>query len=107
MGRDTAMVGGETFSIKEIKTYYSEQIARIMIDETNRLITMLPPDAYVELYIVTGGGAYTFGEYIKKALVTNKMVAKPEDVIQPEDPVIANAEGFELVAMSRAEEADE
>ena len=101
------MVGGETFSIKEIRTYYSEQISRIMIDETNRLITMLPPDAYVELYIVTGGGAYTFGDYIKKALVTNKMVAKVEDVIIPEDPVMANAEGFELVAMSRAEEADE
>ena len=35
------------------------------------------------------------------------MVAKADDVIVPEDPVMANAEGFELVAMSRAEEADE
>ena len=61
----------------------------------------------IELYIVTGGGAYTFGDDIKNALVTNKMVAKAEDVIIPEDPVMSNAEGFELVAMSKAEEADE
>ena len=101
------LIDGKTFSIKEIKTYYTSQISRIMIDETNRLISMLPPDAYVELYIVTGGVAYTFGDDIKNALVANKMVAKAEDVIIPEDPVMSNAEGFELVAMSKAEEADE
>ena len=82
------LVGVKTFSIKEIKHYYTSQISRIMIDETNRLISMLPPDAYVELYIVTGGGAYTFGDDIKNALVTNKMVVKAEDVIIPEDPVM-------------------
>ncbi|MHA1714752.1 MAG: hypothetical protein ACTSXP_03845, partial [Promethearchaeota archaeon] len=68
LGRDEVMLGGEMFSIKEVKEYYAEQIARIMVDETERLISSLPPDAYIELYICCGGGAYTFGEFIRLAL---------------------------------------
>ena len=103
LGRDQVMLGGETFSIKEVKEYYAEQIARIMVDETERLIASLPPDAFVELYICCGGGAYTFGEHIRNALAEMKMIAKPEDCIIPDDPVMSNAMGFELVAQSRSQ----
>lgn len=106
LGRDTVSLGGETFSIKEVRNYYAEQIARIMVDETERLISSMPPDAFVELYICTGGGAYTFGKFIQQALVDMKMVAKPEDCYIPENPVMSNAMGFELVANSRAEGDD-
>ncbi|MHA1684011.1 MAG: hypothetical protein ACTSUE_23940 [Promethearchaeota archaeon] len=101
LGREDVMLGGERFSIKEVRDYYADQIARIMVDETERLISTLPPDAYVELYICCGGGAYTFGEFIRNALADMKMVAKPEDCAIPEDPVMSNAMGFELVAQSR------
>ncbi|MHA1847989.1 MAG: hypothetical protein ACTSXU_10115, partial [Promethearchaeota archaeon] len=104
LGRDTVLIGGESFSIKEVKDYYAGQIARIMVDETERLISTLPPDAFVELYICCGGGAYTFGNAIRNALADMKMIAKPEDCVIPEDPVMSNAMGFELVAQSRAEE---
>ncbi|MBD3185743.1 hypothetical protein GF325_02850 [Candidatus Bathyarchaeota archaeon] len=103
LGRDDVMLGGERFSIKEVKEYYAEQIARIMVDETERLISTLPPDAYVELYICCGGGAYTFGEFIRNALAEMKMIANPEECVIPEDPVMSNAMGFELVAQSRIE----
>ncbi|HME51859.1 MAG TPA: ParM/StbA family protein [Candidatus Lokiarchaeia archaeon] len=106
LGRDAVMVGGETFSIKEIKEYYAEQIAKIMVDETERLISFMPPDAFVELYVCTGGGAYTFGSYIQQALANMKMIAAPEDCVIPEDPVMSNAMGFELVVRDRAEEKD-
>ena len=52
--KDTVMLGGQTYSIKSIKEFYADQIARVMIDEVMRLITTLPPDAYVEYYIICG-----------------------------------------------------
>lgn len=104
LGREEVMLSGEMFSIKEVKEYYAEQIARIMVDETERLISTLPPDAYVELYICCGGGAYTFGEHIRNALADMHMIAKPEDCVIPDDPVMSNAMGFELVAQSKISE---
>ncbi len=103
LGRDSVMIGGETFSIKEVKEYYAGQIAKIMVDETGRLIGFMPPDSFVELYVCCGGGAYTFGKHIQQALVNMKMISKPEDCVIPEDPVMSNAMGFELVARDRAE----
>jgi hypothetical protein len=107
LGRESVMVSGETFSIKEVKNYYAEQISKIMVDETQRLIGFMPPDSFVELYVCTGGGAYTFGSYIQKALFNMKMIAKPEDCFIPPDPVMSNAMGFELVVKDRAGDKEE
>jgi len=106
LGRDSVMITGETFSIKEVKNYYAEQIAKIMVDETERLIAFMPPDSFIELYVCTGGGAYIFGKYIQKALAQMKMIGKPEDCFIPEDPVMSNAMGFELVVRDRAEDKE-
>ena len=100
-GRDAVMIGGQTYSIKEIKEYYAKQIAKVMVDEVMRLITTLPPDAFVEYYIVCGGGAYIFGNAIKQAIVDGKLVSSAERVIIPEDPMMSNANGFELIAQSQ------
>jgi actin-like ATPase involved in cell morphogenesis len=89
--KDTVMLGGQTYSIKSIKDFYAAQIAKVMVDEVMRLISTLPPDAYVEYYIICGGGAYSFGEAIRDAIIKGKLVATPEKVIIPEDPVMSNA----------------
>lgn len=99
--RDTVMIGGQTYSIKSTRDYYAKQIAKVMIDEVMRLIASLPPDAFVEYYIICGGGAYTFGEAIKEAIIDGKLVSSPDAVIIPEDPVLSNAKGFELIAQSQ------
>lgn len=96
--RETVMIGGQTYSIKGLKDHYSKQIAKVIIDEVKRLITTLPPDAFVEFYIICGGGAYSFGDVIKEAIIEGKLVSSPENVIIPEDPVLSNAKGFELIA---------
>jgi len=96
--RDTVMIGGQTYSIKGLMDHYSKQIAKVIIDEVKRLITTLPPDAFVEFYIICGGGAYSFGDVIKEAIIEGKLVSSPENVIIPEDPVLSNAQGFELIA---------
>jgi len=97
-GKETVMLSGQTYSIKSIKEHYAKQIARVMIDEVMRLIAKLPPDAFVEYYIICGGGAYTFGDAIKEAIVNGKLVSAPDEVIIPSDPVLSNALGFELIA---------
>ncbi|MEX2683341.1 MAG: hypothetical protein Q6373_017325 [Candidatus Sigynarchaeota archaeon] len=107
LGRDSVMIGGETFSIKDVKNYYAEQISKIMVDEAARLIGFMPPDSFVELYVCCGGGAYIFGPFIQKALAQMKMIAKPEDCFIPPDPVMSNAMGFELVVRDRAGDKDE
>ena len=100
-GKDTVMIGGKTYSIKELREYYSNQISKIIIDEVLRLISTLPPDAFIEYYIICGGGAYLFGDFIRDAIISRKLVAKPENVVIPEDPVMSNAMGFELVAKTQ------
>ncbi|MHA1146940.1 MAG: hypothetical protein ACTSR8_01715 [Promethearchaeota archaeon] len=100
-GRDAVMIGGQTYSIKEVKEYYAKQIAKVMVDEVMRLISTLPPDAFVEYYIICGGGAYIFGNAIKQAIIDGNLVAEADMVIIPEDPVMSNANGFELIAQSQ------
>jgi len=100
-GKDTVMISGQTYSIKEIKEFYAKQISKIIIDEVMRLISTLPPDAFVEYYIICGGGAYNFGAAIREAIITKKLVAKEDRVVIPKDPVLSNAMGFELVAKTQ------
>ena len=99
--KETVMLGGQTYSIKSIKDFYADQIAKVMVDEVMRLISTLPPDAYVEYYIICGGGAYSFGEAIRQAIINGKLVSTPDKVIIPDDPVMSNANGFELIAQSQ------
>ena len=99
--RDSVMLGGQTYSIKEVKEYYAKQIAKVMIDEVMRLISTLPPDAFIEYYIVCGGGAYIFGDVIKQAIIDGNLVTSPEMVIIPDDPVMSNSNGFELIARAQ------
>jgi len=99
--RESVMVAGQTYSIKGLKEHYSKQISKVIVDEVMRLISTLPPDAFVEYYIICGGGAYTFGDVIKDAIIEGKLVASPENVLIPEDPVLSNAYGFELIAKTK------
>ena len=99
--RDTVMIGGQTYSIEDLKGHYTKQISKVIIDEVLRLISSLPPDAFIEYYIICGGGAYTLGNAIKDAIIEGKLVSSPENVIIPEDPVLSNAKGFEMISMSQ------
>ncbi len=99
--RESVMVAGQTYSIKGLKEHYSKQISKVIVDEVLRLISTLPPDAFVEYYIICGGGAYTFGDVIKDAIIEGKLVASPENVLIPEDLVLSNAYGFELIAKTK------
>ncbi len=99
--KETVMLGGQTYSIKAIKDHFTGTIAKVMIDEVMRLIATLPPDAFIEYYIICGGGAYSFGDAIKEAIIDGKLVSNPESVVIPDDPVMSNAKGFELIAKSQ------
>ncbi len=99
--KETVLLGGQTYSIKSVKDYYTKQISKVLIDEVMRLISTLPPDAFVEYYIICGGGAFLFGDALRDAILARKLVAVPEHVVIPEDPVMSNAQGFELVAKSQ------
>ncbi len=100
-GKSQVMIGGQYYEISELKNHYANQIAKIIIDEVMRLIATLPPDAFVEYYIVTGGGAYSFGEQIRSEIIARKLVAEEDKAVIPQDPVLSNAQGFELIAHSQ------
>jgi len=99
--KNQVMISGKYYAIDELKNYYAKQISKIIIDETLRLIATLPPDAFVEYFIITGGGAYTFGEEVRSEIIARKLVAEGDKVVMPRDPVMSNAEGFELVAKTQ------
>ena len=100
-GKNQVMVSGKYYAIDELKNYYAKQISKIIIDETLRLIATLPPDAFIEYFIIAGGGAYTFGDEIRSEIIARKLVAEGDKVVTPKDPVMSNAEGFELVARAQ------
>jgi len=95
------MVGGQQFDVSEIKQYYIDNISELIIDETTRLLGTLPPDAWIERVILTGGGAYVFGDVLKQRMWESNIVKSPEEVVVPPNPVMCNSQGFELIAQSR------
>jgi len=91
-------IGGTTYDISPQINALSEYVARVIADELARLLDTLPPDALIKYFILVGGGVYLLGPKLKEALLARGFVKSPEQIIIPDDPVMSNAMGFELVA---------
>ncbi|NHK30181.1 MAG: ParM/StbA family protein [Asgard group archaeon] len=102
-GQKKVMIAGEQYDIAETTDYYVGTISDIIVDELTTLLNTLPPDAWIERVILTGGGAEVFGVNMKSILTENNIVKSPEEVIVPEDPVLANALGFQKIAQARVD----
>ena len=100
-GRKELMLGGEKWNIGDALEASIQSIAEVIYDETDRLLNNLPPDAWIEKVIVTGGGAITFGPHLRDLFWKGNVVKSPEEVLVPENPVMCNAQGFELIAKAR------
>ncbi|NHJ40435.1 MAG: ParM/StbA family protein [Asgard group archaeon] len=96
--KDVLTIGGERWDISGMKDYHIEIIADVILDEVNRLIGTLPPDAIIEKVILCGGGIHIFGDRIKSGFEQAGLGDHPEMLIVPENPVMSNAMGFELFA---------
>ncbi|NHJ33312.1 MAG: ParM/StbA family protein [Asgard group archaeon] len=101
IGRKNVMVAGEQYDISETLIYYVNSISDVIVDELSTLLGTLPPDAWIEKVILTGGGAEVFGENMKSVLTENNIVQSPDEVIVPNDPVLANAFGFQKIAQAQ------
>lgn len=91
-------VGGKTFNISEQIRLFSRQVARAITDEIIRVISNIPPDAVIPYHILEGGGSYLFGDIIEEQLLQKGIINNPSELIIPDDPVFANAKGFQLIA---------
>jgi actin-like ATPase involved in cell morphogenesis len=100
-GQKKVMIAGEQYDIAETIDYYVGTISDIIVDELTTLLNTLPPDAWIERVILTGGGAEVFGVNMKSILTEHNIVKSPEEVIVPKDPVLANALGFQKIAQAR------
>jgi len=101
IGRKSVMIAGEQYDIADTIDYYVKSISDIIVDELSQLLGTLPPDAWIEKVILTGGGAEVFGPNMKSVLTEKNIVHSPDEVIVPEDPVMANARGFQKIAQAR------
>jgi actin-like ATPase involved in cell morphogenesis len=101
IGRRNVMVAGEQYDISETLDYYVNSISDIIVDELSTLLGTLPPDAWIEKVILTGGGAEVFGKNMKNVLTENNIVQTPDEVVVPPDPVLANAFGFQKIAQAQ------
>ena len=102
-GQKKVMIAGEQYDIADTIDYYVGTISDIIVDEVTTLLNTLPPDAWIERVILTGGGAEVFGTNMKTILTEHNIVKSPEEVIVPKDPVLANAMGFQKIAQSRVD----
>ncbi|MFW9921743.1 MAG: hypothetical protein ACFFDW_00445 [Candidatus Thorarchaeota archaeon] len=97
-GKDVLTIGGERWDILGMKEYHIEIIADVILDEVNRLIDTLPPDAIIEKVILCGGGMHIFGDRLRSGFEEAGLAEHPEMLSMPADPVMSNAMGFELFA---------
>lgn len=97
-GKDVLTIGGERWDILGMKEYHVEIISDVILDEVNRLIGTLPPDAIIEKVILCGGGMHIFGDRLKEGFEQAGLAEHPEMLSLPKDPVMSNAMGFELFA---------
>lgn len=97
-GKDVLTIGGERWDILGMKEYHIEIIADVILDEVNRLIGTLPPDAIIERVILCGGGMHIFGNRLREGFEQAGLAEHPEMLSMPENPVMSNAMGFELFA---------
>ncbi len=97
-GKTTVAIGGTLYDIKPQIDATASYVVLAIIDEVERLMGNLPPDAMIRYFIIEGGGVYYFGEKIKEALLDKGFIRSLDQVLIPEEPVLANAMGFELIA---------
>ncbi|MCG3256975.1 MAG: ParM/StbA family protein [Candidatus Heimdallarchaeota archaeon] len=100
-GKKNILVGGKALDITSAMDQAVTSIADVIVDESNRLLNNLPPDAWIEKVIVCGGGAYVFGDYLKQAFFEANIVKNTNEVLQPTDAVMSNALGFEQIALTK------
>jgi actin-like ATPase involved in cell morphogenesis len=100
-GKTTVMVGGKALDISAAMDQAVSSIADVVVDESNRLLNNLPPDAWIEKVIVCGGGSHVFGDYLKNAFFEANIVKTADEVIMPKDAVMSNALGFEQIALTK------
>ncbi|MCE7741324.1 MAG: ParM/StbA family protein [Candidatus Heimdallarchaeota archaeon] len=100
-GKNNILVGGKALDIGKAMDQAVGSIADVIVDESNRLLNNLPPDAWIEKVIVCGGGAYVFGDYLKAAFFEANIVKNKEEVIMPKNAVMSNALGFEQIALTK------
>ena len=101
-GRKELLFSGEKWDISQALNASIKGIADVIFDETERLLSNLPPDAWIEKVIVTGGGAHLFGDQLQDLFWKRNIVKEPEEVLIPENPTMCNAQGFELIAQAKA-----
>jgi hypothetical protein len=100
-GKKNILVGGKALDISAAMEQAVISIADVIVDESNRLLNNLPPDAWIEKVIVCGGGTYIFGDYLKQAFFDANIVKKTDEVLMPSDAVMSNALGFEQIALTK------
>lgn len=100
-------IAGKTYDIEPQIESLSKFVSRSVVEEVVRLMGNLPTDAAVTYYILVGGGAYLFGDIIKEQLLERELLSDPNKFIIPDDPVFANAKGFELIAKKYGEKVSE
>ncbi|MBN1328723.1 MAG: ParM/StbA family protein [Candidatus Heimdallarchaeota archaeon] len=96
--KDVLTIAGERWDILGMKEYHVEIISDVILDEVNRLIGTLPPDAIIEKVIFCGGGVHIFGDRLRAGFEQAGLAEHPEMLVIPDDPVMSNAMGFELFA---------
>jgi len=89
---------GEELDITELKNQHVSRTAGIISDEVQALVGTLPSDAEIEHVMITGGCAYLFAGDLKLLLVEKGIVKPTVQITVPEDPIIANVEGLEMIA---------
>jgi len=91
-------ISGMVYDISKQIEEISRFIAGIIVDRLEALLDRLPPDAIISYYILTGGGSYVFGKYIRDVMLERKLVRSASQILIPPDPIMANCIGFELIS---------
>jgi hypothetical protein len=99
--QETLQFGNQILDIGTAKNYYLKSVSEIIADEITNRIRTLPPDAFLEKIIITGGGTPLFKDFLATDLIEKEIISTENGLTVPKNPLIANVLGFLLIAESK------
>ena len=103
--KDQVVFSGKTYDISKIKEHYMRQISQEIVDNLVAALNVLPLEAEIEYYIITGEAVELFWTEIEM-LILEKNIIDPlelDRIVKVEDPIFSNAIGFESLAKKKLE----
>jgi len=106
INKNQITISGKMYDIKKIKEHYVQQISKEIVDNLIEILGLLPLEAKIEYFIITGEAFSLFWNEIQMLILENNLIDDLDRIIVAESPSFSNAIGFESMANMKIKSGD-